>query len=306
MPKSFHYASAAGIGGIISLMVVLNTRFGEISTMAVSLLVNQIIGIVAITAIIQFNRIRTGKKPMRQKAPWYLWFGGVFGFFVLNANFITITNLGASLAMATAVFGQSLGSLLFDLTGFMGMKTYRISRNKMITLSICLLGIIVMGFDGGTFAIPYLIIGILAGMLTMTQMVYNSRFAHYKGVFFSARNNVVSGLLFGLLVYSLTSLRSTYEGFLTIPEVPVFLVLGGGLLAVIVVAGTNWVIPKIPAVYSALLLSSAQIITSMVIDYFVYGLFSGPLLIGACIILMGMAGNIWVDREENKKPLIRS
>jgi len=42
MPKTLYYASAIGAGGTISLMVVLNTRFGELATMPVSILVNQV------------------------------------------------------------------------------------------------------------------------------------------------------------------------------------------------------------------------------------------------------------------------
>jgi transporter family-2 protein len=298
MPKTLYYASALGIGGTISLMVVLNTRFGELATMPVSLLVNQVVGIVAITIIMHMKNLGKGTQLPRQHAPWYLWFGGVFGFFVLNANFVTITNLGASLSMATAVFGQSLGSLIFDLTGFMGRPRYRISRKKTVTLGICLAGIIIMALDGGAFTIPYLILGILTGVVTMVQMVYNSRFGSYKGVLFSARNNVVSGLIFALVVYGFTAFQKTYEGFLTIPSIPLPLVLGGGLLAVVVVTGTNWVIPKIPALYAALLLSSAQIIASMAIDYIIYRKFSIFLLLGAIVVVIGMAGNVLVDQAE--------
>jgi len=200
--------------------------------------------------------------------------------------------------MATAVFGQSLGSLIFDLTGFMGMPRYRISRHKAVTLGICFTGIIIMALDGGAFTIPYLLLGILTGVITMVQMVYNSRFGAYKGVLFSARNNVVSGLLFALVVYTFTAFQQTYEGFLTIPTIPLPLVLGGGLLAVVVVTTTNWVIPKIPALYSALLLSSAQIITSIVIDYIIYRKFTMFLLLGAIVIVIGMAGNVLVDQTE--------
>jgi len=298
MPKTLYYASTIGFGATISLMVVLNTRFGELATMPVSLLVNQVVGIVAITIVMRMKSLGKGLQPPRLHAPWYLWFGGVFGFFILNANFITITNLGASLSMATAVFGQSIGSLLFDLTGFMGRPRYRISRQKALTLAICLGGIIIMALDGGSFTIPYLLLGIITGIVTMVQMVYNSRFGAYKGVLFSARNNVVSGLLFALVVYTFTAFQETYEGFLIIPSIPLPVVLGGGLLAVVVVTGTNWVIPKIPALYSALLMSSAQIITSMAIDYMLLGKFSMYLLWGAIVIVIGMAGNVFVDQAE--------
>ena len=299
MSHTHHYIGTILVGSIISVMVVLNTRLGEATSAGVSFLINQVVGIVILTILMAAcgsNR----KTTLQAKAPWYYWFGGVFGFLIINANFLTITRLGASLAMATAVFGQSIGSLLFDITGFMGRTTYRISWRKTVTLSVCLLGIIIMALDGGTFAIPYLVVGVLAGVLTMVQMVYNSRFAAYKGILFSARNNVFSGLVFGMLFYALTASRATIAGLRAIPAVPLYLVLGGGLLAVLVVTTTNWIIPKIPAIYSALLLSSAQIITSIILDHFIYGRFSARLLVGALIILFGMVGNVMVDKQEEK------
>ncbi|MEA5032620.1 MAG: DMT family transporter [Sphaerochaeta sp.] len=304
MHRATDYLLASAIGSMISFMVVFNTRFGEVSDMSVSFIFNHAIGVVAITIILAFLRIRRGKPAQRQKAPWYLWFGGAFGFLILNSNYITIVHIGASLAMATAVFGQSLGSLLFDLTGFMGRKTYAISRKKAFTLTVSFIGIAIMASQGGTFAIPYVVIGVLTGIITMIQMVYNSRFAAYKGVFFSARNNVLSGLVIAVVVYAITSADATLEAFATVGEVPVPLMLGGGLLAVLVVSGTNHVIPRIPAIYSALLLSSSQIITSIVLDYYMYDLFSTRLLVGAIVILIGMMGNVFIDWKE-KQPIVR-
>ena len=300
MHRTADFLLAGAIGGIISCMVVLNTRLGEVATMPVSFLFNHAIGVIVITIIMIVLRIKRGKPALRQKAPWYLWGGGVFGFLILNANFLTVVNVGASLAMATAVFGQSLGSLLFDLTGWMGRKRYPISRRKAGTLSVSLVGIALMASQGGTFAVPYVIIGILTGTITMIQMVYNSRFAAYKGIFFSARHNVLSGFILASIIYLFTSLEPTIRALSSVHEVPLYLVLGGGLLAVLVVSGTNYVIPRIPAIYSALLLSSVQIIVSIILDYYLYGIFSGRMLAGACVMLAGMMGNVWVDWQEKQ------
>ena len=303
MHKAVDFLLAIAIGGTISFMVVLNTKLGEVATMPVSFLMNHFIGIIVITIILSVLRVKRGHPAVRQKAPWYLWGGGIFGFFILNANFITIIHIGASLSMATAVFGQSLGSLVFDLTGWMGRKRYPVSRRKAMTLSVSFIGIIVMASQGGSFAIPYVIIGTLAGSLTVAQMIYNSRFAAYKGIFYSARHNVISGFIFAAIVYLITAAKPTVEAVGSLGNVSLPLILGGGLLAVIVVSGSNYVIPRIPAIYSALLLSSAQIITSIVLDYLLYDLFSLHLLLGALIILVGMAGNVWVDWKERQAAL---
>jgi transporter family-2 protein len=268
MHTAVDFLLAIMLGGTISCMVVLNTRLGEIATMPVSFLINHLVGIVVITIIMIILRIKRGKPAVRQPAPWYLWGGGIFGFFILNANYLTIVHIGASLSMA-----------------------------------VSFVGIVIMASQGGTFAIPYVLIGTLTGVTTIVQMVYNSRFAAYKGIFYSARHNVLSGFIFASVIYLITAAKPVAQSFSLLSEIPIFLILGGGLLAIVVVSGTNYVIPRIPAIYSALLLSSSQIIMSIILDYYLYDLFNGRLLLGAMIILIGMGANVWVDRTEQRNML---
>ncbi len=133
----------------------------------------------------------------------------------------------------------------------------------------------------------------------MTQMVLNSTLALYEGPPIRASHrNFIGGLLAGLVFYFLFQKDATIVGIKTIPpQIPLLLILGGGTLAVFVVVSTSYVIVKIPAVYSALLLSSAQILMSLLIDYLFFDSFSLPLLVGALLMLMGMAGNLAADRK---------
>lgn len=299
MHTTLLYLYASVIGALISIMVVLNTRLGELSSMAVSFLINHAIGIVVITGLLAFQKVTKKTDKKRAFAPWYYWFGGVFGFIILNANYITITHIGASLSMATAVFGQSLASVLFDITGFMGMPMYKIERKKVITLSLSLFGIIMMALSGGSFTIPYVLIGIATGLITMTQMVYNARFASRKGVLFSARNNVITGFILALIVYGICIPQQTFSSFSLLSTIEIPIIVGGGLIAVFVVCGLNYVISKIPTLYVALLLSSSQIICSIVIDRILYNLWSPFLFAGALIMLLAMAGNVYIDRQKS-------
>ena len=86
MHRAIDYLMAAAIGSTISFMVVFNTHFGEVASMPVSFIFNHVIGIIVITLIMTVLRIKRGVAAVRQKAPWYLWFGGAFGFLILNAN----------------------------------------------------------------------------------------------------------------------------------------------------------------------------------------------------------------------------
>jgi transporter family-2 protein len=69
-------------------------------------------------------------------------------------------------------------------------------------------------------------------------------------------------------------------------------------LAIFVVVSTSYVIIKVPAIYSALLLSSAQILMSLAVDALFFDTFSINLLIGASLMLIGMGGNLLVDKTK--------
>lgn len=175
-------------GLIIAVMAVFNTELGKATTNEVSITINQITGIVALTAVLLLFRRNKTVNPERKKAPWYLWGGGLFGLIVITTNYFSITGSGATVAMASAVFGQCLMGIIYDITGLMGMEKRRISKLKAVGTVISFLGIMVMfAFSKASISPLYALIGAAGGAITMIQMVYNSIFASYKGAFFSAR-----------------------------------------------------------------------------------------------------------------------
>ncbi len=287
-------------GMVISVMVVANTLYGQATTMGVSLIVNHTIGLTILSLILFVGRNKPAIRGPGLKAPWYLYFNGLFGLAILNLNYYTVINAGASLAMASTVFGQSICSLVFDLTGWMGMQKRSLNKTKAVSLLVSLAGILAMATSGdGTFALLSILLGILAGALTMTQMVLNSTLAIYKGPIRASHQNFIGGLAAGLVFYFLLQGEQTLAGLAATPGLPFLLVFSGGTLAVFVVVSTSYVIVKIPAVYSALLLSSAQILMSLAIDTIFFDSFSLPLLLGSLLMLLGMGGNLAADKKAN-------
>ncbi|MDX9824527.1 MULTISPECIES: DMT family transporter [unclassified Sphaerochaeta] len=287
-------------GMVISVMVVANTLYGQATTMGVSLIVNHTIGLTILSLILLVGRNKPAIRGPGLKAPWYLYFNGLFGLAILNLNYYTVINAGASLAMASTVFGQSICSLVFDLTGWMGMQKRSLNKTKAVSLLVSLAGILAMATSGdGTFALLSILLGILAGSLTMIQMVLNSTLAIYKGPIRASHQNFIGGLAAGLVFYFLLQGEQTLAGLAATPGLPFLLVFSGGTLAVFVVVSTSYVIVKIPAVYSALLLSSAQILMSLAIDTIFFDSFSLPLLLGSLLMLLGMGGNLAADKKAN-------
>lgn len=122
----------------------------------------------------------------------------------------------------------------------------------------------------------------------MIQMVYNSGFAKKKGAFFSARQNVVSGLIGIVIFMILFKLSPSLEGIKAISTIPWYTILGGGLFACIVVVCTNTIIPKIPGAASAILLSAGQILMAVLLDYIMLGSFEPSLALGSAVMLIGI------------------
>ena len=276
MKKSIFYLVSFLTGAVISVMVVANTELGRITTNEVSLIVNQAIGVVLTTFILLAGRKSEIINPARKKSRWYMYFGGLFGICVMVCNFYSVLNVGSALAMAAAVFGQSLTGLVTDLFGLFSMPKRKQSTLKWISLALSFTGIFIMSLSqSGSFRLIYILMGVLAGIMTMLQMTYN-----------------------GTIIYAaLLMPEETLHGFTLLPSASFLSIITGGTLAIVVVVSTNLVIPRIPAVYSALLLSCGQIFTSIVIDTFLYDLFSPSLLIGSLVMLAGIGLNFSADRK---------
>ena len=298
MKKSIFYLISFLTGAVISVMVVANTELGRITTNEVSLIVNQATGVVLTTFILLAGRKNVLINPARQKSRWYMYFGGLFGICVMVCNFYSVLNVGSALAMAAAVFGQSITGLVTDLFGLFSMPKRKQSKLKWISLALSFTGIFIMSLSqSGSFKLVYILMGVLAGIMTMLQMTYNSSFAKAKGAVFSARQNALSGLAGTIIYAALLMPEETLHGFTLLPSASFLSIIAGGTLAIVVVVSTNLVIPRIPAVYSALLLSCGQILTSIVIDTFLYDLFSPALLTGSIVMLAGIGLNFSADRK---------
>ena len=287
-----NYVIAFLVGGVISVMVVFNTKLGQATTNEVSIFINQIVGIIALTLIMVIGRRNPTINPKREKSAWWQWFGGLFGLLVLSINYYSVSYAGTTIAMAASVLGQCLMGVVFDITGWMGMERQKISKRRIISLVISIVGILVMLFwpstSMSTKVVLFGSLGIIAGILTMIQMVYNSSFSEKKGAFFSARQNVISGLAGITLFMFLVKPSASIEGLKALSSTPLYVILLGGMLACIVVVSTNTIIHKLPGAISSILLSSGQILMAVLLDALLFGIFTPSLLIGSIIMLIGI------------------
>lgn len=142
----------------------------------------------------------------------------------------------------------------------------------------------------------YIILAFLCGGLTIISMIINANLGKKVGVFQGGFINYSVGLSVTLILILLLKFTGNFEVsyFNGIP----FYAFLGGFIGVMVVVASNTVIPKIPAVYSTILIFIGQIFTGIIIDYFRAGSISFGKILGGVIIIGGMAYNSFIDKSK--------
>lgn len=140
----------------------------------------------------------------------------------------------------------------------------------------------------------YLILAIIGGCLTTMSMVVNASLGKRIGVFQATLVNYIGGVILSIVI--LLSLRIPL-GLNNSGDIPFYAFLGGAL-GVIGVTSFNYIIPKIPTIYTTLLTFVGQIFAGIIIDYFRFNYLSKGKIIGGILIILGLLYNSNIDRKE--------
>ncbi|MEG0772540.1 DMT family transporter [Clostridium sp.] len=142
----------------------------------------------------------------------------------------------------------------------------------------------------------YIILAFLCGGLTIISMIVNANLGKKVGVFQGGFINYAVGLSGTLLIMLILEVTGKFKisDFNGIP----FYAFLGGFIGVMVVVASNVVIPKIPALYSTILIFIGQIFTGIIIDYLRVGSISMGKIVGGLIIIGGMAFNSYIDKTK--------
>lgn len=142
----------------------------------------------------------------------------------------------------------------------------------------------------------YIILAVFCGCITIISMIINSHLAKKIGTLQGTLINYIVGLTTTILLMIIvkSSANLPFSSFIKIP----WWALLGGLLGVAVVASSNIVLPKIPTIYTTLLIFIGQLFTGILIDYFRVGFISKGKIIGGILILLGLLYNSNVEKKE--------
>ena len=297
-----HILFAPLVGVLITVMNVINSAFAARVGGYLSVLVIHLAGLLAVSLVILVRRDGTTTR----RAPAWLYAGGFVGVGTVFACNAAFSNLGASLAVALALFGQMAASLVVDSTGFLGRPRYPVSVRNLPGIALCLSGIAVMASGSGG-KLGYMAIALVAGVLPLLSFILNSRLAEAKGIWRSARVNFVVGLstILALLAIvrpdmgeGVTALTGLAAGAGAGIGYGLVLILGGGILGVVMNGIMNFIFPKLPALWSTLFMFVGQALAGLAMDALGQGAMDPRKAAGVALVLAGLGANALLGRRK--------
>jgi bacterial/archaeal transporter family-2 protein len=282
---------AAGIGSLITIMIMINSVFAAKLGNILSILIIHLVGLFVSSGLVLMLKNPKPKKPV----PLYLYTSGIIGVFLLFSNNFCFQILGASLTLALGILGQSLGAIFIDTTGFLGMEKHPFYYKKLIGISIMIAGVFLM-IEHLQMNVLFIPLAIITGISVILAMVINTRLAAYVGLFKGTQFNFATGTI-TIAVIVLGWQSNITEGLFGLAEIKPIYIFGGGVLGVLVVASINFVLPNISTFSGSILLFLGQITTGLIIDYCFSDLFSVPKLIGGTMVFSGLV----IDHLINNK-----
>jgi len=279
------------VGALMTVMNQTNSRFSVLVGSLVATLVIHIAGLAAVSAVLLAKR----EEKRRERPPLYYYLGGFVGVGTVFSNNYAFTALGASLAVALALLGQTLFSIAVDATGLLGRRKYPLSLRSLPGICLALAGVAVMVGAWRSNALAMLV-AFASGALPSLSFILNSELGLKKGVFRSTRVNYLVGLATTLALVG--AIRPPMvPAARAIAEAGPLLALGGGFMGVAVVSAMNSLFPRMPAFSAAILLFCGQALAGLVIDFAGAGAFDARKLVGTLVLLAGLAVNALLARR---------
>ncbi len=278
-----YFLAAPVLGAFITLMNRINSDLAAVVGTYASSLVIHVAGLATVTLALV---LRPEPRPAR-RPPWYRFSGGLVGVatvFLCNAVYGA---MDASLAVALALLGQMLGSILIDATGFLGRAKHPLAARNLPGLALAFAGAALLA-GGGRAAPGLILLAVTAGALPLVSITLNARLAGDIGLFRGVRANYLVGLAATILLAPLFG-RAGLAGLAAAGRATPLALLGGGLLGVALVAGTNLVFPRLPTLHASILMFAGQILSGLAIDLAAGGAISARTPLGLLAVLAGLA-----------------
>jgi len=293
-------------GALITLMNSLNSRLAARAGSLASVLTVHLVGLAALALIVagrtlaralSGQRLFAGRRLGSAKLPVYAYFGGVVGVVTVFASAFAYGALGASLAVALGLIGQTGFSLAVDATGAFGRQRRPIALRRLPGIAAIAAGALCMAGNWRA-DLPAILAALLAGVSVGTSSVLNSRLGKERGLLRATGTNYLTGLATTLLIvaFAAPSLAAIRVAAATVLEAGPLLAMGGGLMGVISVGTMSFLFARLPAFTATLLAFTGQSLCGLALDA-ASGIVNGGKLAGSLLVIAGLVLDMALSRD---------
>jgi len=288
-----YYLFTTLTGILLAVMVVVNGRLGLLIGLYLSCVVIHLIGLVGSSFIL------TAKKqvPFRHiKIPLKLYSGGLFGIATVLLFNAAYDKISVTALVALGLLGQAISSLLVDHFGLFEMQKRPLVKKQIPGLFIAAFGIILMLRGFSAESILPVCLALLTGVTVVTSRTINGALAKRSTASLSAWYNHLVGLVGSVGIYAILGfpgLNPLHE--ITLANAWIFT---GGLLGVLAVTFSNFLIHHVSSYSMTLLIFIGQITGGVLLDVFLEGTFAPIQIVAGMIIVIGFTLNAYMTKPE--------
>lgn len=140
----------------------------------------------------------------------------------------------------------------------------------------------------------------MTGVLIVTSMILNGELSKRIGTINSVVINYLTATLASIIFYYITLNFISNTPTIANTSLVYFL---GGVIGVLTTYIFNVIVHKIPTVYTVILRFIGQMLTSAIIDYLYFNIFSIGKVVGCVLFLIGIILNAKSDENYKRKQL---
>jgi transporter family-2 protein len=292
-------SAAVVVGALAALQSQVNGSLADVLGNGLeAALISFGVGLVLLTLMgLGLARMRAGVRRLliavRSGAiPRWQVFGGLLGAFFVLTQSMSVPVGGVALFAITTVAGQVTASLIVDRIGLGPFGRQPVSSTRVISaiIAIAAVGSAVTGRWGGEgLSLLLVVMGLVAGAAVGVQAAINGRVSSVSGEpLVAAWMNFIVGtsaLMIAVLIATSTGLTD-----LSIPADSQAWLYTGGLIGVVFVATTAWVVGRVGVLRQALLAIAGQLLGSIILDllftdYVDVGLVLGTVLAFVAVVI---------------------
>ena len=288
---SIYYLFTMLTGTLFAIMIVVNGRLGIFIGLYLSCVVIHLVGLVGSSFIL------TAKKQMpfrHPNVPLKLYLGGLFGIATVLLFNTAYGQISVTALVALGLLGQAMSSLFVDHFGLLEMKKRPLVRKQIPGLLVAAFGIILMlrGFSADSILPVFL--ALLTGLTVVISRTINGALGKRTTASLSAWYNHLVGLMGSVAVLVILG----FPGWIPFDHINLsnVWIFTGGLLGVLAVTFSNFLINHVSSYSMTLLLFVGQITGGVLLDIFLEGSFAPIQILAGLIIVIGFSLNAYMTK----------